>query len=289
MPIKMTLEPEVKTFDLRKLDEAEVEKSYRENGYAVVDRVLSSEELEEIRRDFMKINRGDYPCEGIDPVDWDPDDKRLLARHVYMGMPHVLSNTIHRFVTHPGLLRVLDLVVGAFVPFWDGGYNCVQTMFVSKGPYGKGSPWHQDEHPIPTRDRSLTGVWIPTEDVDSESGCLWIVPDSHKSGIIYDRHPHDEPDIDFQPIARGFDESTAIPLPMKAGSVIFFSGYLLHSARKSSSDAYRPVLTLHYTSATTLLTWKGERNYRGVIPIKGVDPYAEEGYTTPTPWAHLAR
>jgi hypothetical protein len=27
--------------------------------------------------------------------------------------------------------------------------------------------------------------------------------------------------------------------------------------------------------------WGGERNYRGVVPVQGEDPFAAEGYTTP--------
>ena len=44
-------------------------------------------------------------------------------------------------------------------------------MFVTKGPGGNGSPWHQDEQPIPTRDRWLTGVWIALADTTKDNGC----------------------------------------------------------------------------------------------------------------------
>ncbi len=270
-------------------DKAKLTESYRENGFVLVNGTMSPQELTEIDHDLKKINRGDYDTDAIEPVDWPLDDDRLLGRHMYIGMPHVLSDTIARFINHPKLVSVLDHIVGAFVPFWDGGYKCIQTMFVSKGPNGKGSPWHQDEHPIPTRDRSLTGVWIPTTDVEVENGCLWIVPDSHKSGVIYDRFDHNNPDVDHKAEARGFDDSGAIPLPMKAGDVLFFSGYLLHSSKPNRrTGTYRPSLTLHYTSATTILSWHGEWNYTGGIPIRGKDPYAENGYSVPAPWANTA-
>ena len=82
--------------------------------------MISSEERSEIETDLMKINRGDYDREYIEPVNWASDDKRLLARHSYIGMPHVYSPIIERYVKHPGLCQILDHVVGAFVPFWDG-------------------------------------------------------------------------------------------------------------------------------------------------------------------------
>ena len=88
-------------------------------------------------------------------------------------------------------------------------------------------------------------------------------------------------------IARGFDASTEAPIEMRAGSVLFFNGYLLHSSKRNVTPRNRPALTMHYCSAGTILTWKEQRNYRGITPVKGTDPYAEEGYTTPETWAVL--
>ena len=28
----------------------------------------------------------------------------------------------------------------------------------------------------------------------------------------------------------------------------------------------------------------GERNFRGIVQVRGEDPYADLGYTTPRPW-----
>ena len=112
----------------------------------------------------------------------------------------------------------------------------MQTMFVTKKPGGNSSPWHQDEHPIPTRDRSLTGVWIPLSDVTVDKGCLWIVPGSHRSGVIYQRYKHNLPDVDSMPIARGFDDTSAIPIEMQAESVLFFPATCCIVPRKTSAQ-----------------------------------------------------
>jgi hypothetical protein len=274
-------------FHLSSVMDSGLTEFYVKNGFVLVDQLITVEEQEEIRTDLAKINRGCYDSSPIEPVDWALDDQRLLGRYMYIGQPHVYSPTIRQYITHPGLCRFLDLVVGATVPFWNGAYKCVQTMFVTKKPGGNGSPWHQDEHPIPTRDRSLTGVWIALSDATINSGCLWIIPNSHQSGVIYERYVHNLPDVDSMTIARGFDDSSAVPIEMSTGSVLFFSGYLLHSSKKNYSGFHRPALTIHYCSGNTLLPWQGERNYRGVIPIKGEDPYELEGYVTPSPWSKV--
>lgn len=57
----------------------------------------------------------------------------------------------------------------------------------------KGQPWHQDEYYIPTRDRSLTGVWTAVEDATIENGCLWAIPKSHQKGTIFPTIKHNDP------------------------------------------------------------------------------------------------
>ena len=260
---------------------SELAKYYIENGFVLVEGLITQQERTEIRGELVKINRGELPNESVLPLEEPESDETSLTSYMYIGEPHVSSPAISSYIRHPGMTAVLGTIVGAHIPYWDGAYKCVQTMAVSKKPGGNGSPWHQDEHPIPTRDRSLTGIWIPLEDTTVENGCLWIIPNSHRSGVIYDRFAHDLPDVDSMSVARGFDDATQIPIEMKAGSVLFFNGYLLHSSKKNVSTSHRPALTMHYCTASSLFAWKEQRNYRGVISVEGADPYAEEGYTTP--------
>ena len=217
-------------------DRQKLVRSYRNDGFVLVDDVLAGGECDQIVAELKRINRGDFAAAAVEPVDRPREEQRLLGRYMYLGEPHAYSGVIRSYIDHAGLCRVLDGVVGAYVPFWDGAYKCVQTMFVTKPPGGNGSPWHQDEQPIPTRDRSLTGVWIALADTTVDNGCLWILPDSHRSGVIYHRFPHNLPGVDSMPIARGFDEGGAVPVEMAKGSVLFFSGYLLHSSKQNRSE-----------------------------------------------------
>ena len=203
---------------------------------------------------------------------------------MYIGDPHTYSPIIYQYIFHKNITKVLDHIAGVNVTFWDGSYKCVQTMFVNKPPGGNGSPWHQDESAIITRDRSLVGVWKALTETNKKNGCLWIIPNSHKSGILYKRFEHNEPNVDSMPIARGFDISKAIPLKMEPLSVLLFSGYLLHNSRKNISKEHRPSLTLHYCNSSSYMPWKGVDNYRGVVQIKGKDPYKSDGYIIPEPW-----
>ena len=260
--------------------------SYVKDGYLMVPDVVSPEECDEIKDEMLRIFRGEYDCAAIPHINETATETEILDRIMCVGEPHAISPLIRKYVEHPKVCAILQEIVGAHIPFWDGGVKCMQSMMLGKVPGHTGNPWHQDEHPIPTRDRSLVGAWIPLDDATVENGCIWVLPNSHRSGVIYDRFPHDKRDeFDSCHEAKGFDDSDEIPIEMTAGSVLFFNGYLLHRSKKNRSHNYRRVLVSHYCSTATWLSWKGQRNYRGVFVVAGDDPYADEGYVTPSAWA----
>src|SRR4030066_167370 len=67
-------------------------------------------------------------------------------------------------LTHAGVVAALGAAVGPNV-------KCMQSMLFIKGPGKPGQEWHQDEFFIPTRDRSLCGVWIALDDATTLNGC----------------------------------------------------------------------------------------------------------------------
>ncbi|MDE0229329.1 MAG: hypothetical protein OXJ62_10820, partial [Spirochaetaceae bacterium] len=132
-------------FDPAQASSHELRRSYVESGYVLVTDLVEESDRAEITHELRRINRGDYshsPTERvtwrdrIEPVDWPEDDERLIGRHMYLGQPHAYSAVIRGAMIHSGICRVLDHVVGAYVPFWNGAYKCMQSMFVVKPPGG---------------------------------------------------------------------------------------------------------------------------------------------------------
>ena len=60
-------------------------RSYIENGFVLVEDLISKEEREEIRTELIKINRGDYPCASITPEENYLTDDDLLTRYMYIA------------------------------------------------------------------------------------------------------------------------------------------------------------------------------------------------------------
>jgi hypothetical protein len=69
--------------------------------------------------------------------------EELLGRYMYIFQPHAASELVRAWMVDQRLRGVLGSIVGAHLPGWDGGYKCMQSMFVLRKPGAPGSPWHQ--------------------------------------------------------------------------------------------------------------------------------------------------
>ena len=272
----------------RPLSDAQVQ-SFVNDGFLAIPDMVGAAEVEELRRDTVRIARGEYPCDTIQPASEGLSDDDVLRTILCIHQPHYISAIMERYARHPLVCGALSQITAAHLPFWDGSVKCMQTMLFVKPPDFQGQAWHQDEIYIPTRDRSLIGAWIALDDANIENGCLWVLPGSHRTGYLYPQRKHGNADeFDFAPESYGFDESAEMPVEVKTGTVVFFNGYLLHRSRRNRSSVYRRVLVSHYCNAWSLLPWslkEGETvataDRRCILPVSGTDPYAWKGYDNP--------
>jgi phytanoyl-CoA hydroxylase len=253
---------------------------YRQNGYLVVPDLFTPAEMQELKMETARIFRGERgPVEGLLEVAPHMTDADVLRKYLAIHFPHKLSPMIEGSLSHPGIVAVLTRIIGPNV-------KCMQSMLFVKGPGKPGQSWHQDEYYIPTRDRSLGAAWIAIDDATIENGCLWIIPGSHQSGIIMRRIPGRNPEFaeaDTLDIS-AYGEDRCVPVDVKAGSVVFFHGYVLHSSRRNkTADCFRMALVNHYMSAESLLPWDQDGklsptdDLRDIVMVAGTDPYAWKG------------
>ena len=263
--------------------------SYIDSGYLAVPGLVTSAEVDELRADVLKLARGGYPCESLNPLPADIDDEEALFRILCIHQPHHISPVMKKYVKHPKICGALSQLAAAHLPHWDGSVKCMQSMAFVKPPGFQGQAWHQDEIYIPTRDRSMTGAWIALDDATEENGCLRVIPGSHRCGYLWPQRAHANPDeFDSTLESYGFDEAGEIAVEVERGTLVFFNGYLLHRSLRNRSDRPRRALVNHYCNAWSLLPWglkEGERpasaDHRCIVPVSGVDPYKWKGYGEP--------
>ncbi|MEH0985552.1 phytanoyl-CoA dioxygenase family protein [Micromonospora sp. CPCC 205556] len=257
---------------------------FHTDGYVVLPDALDAAEVRRLRHEALRICRGERgPVPGLRPADPLDSDEEVIRRHACVHFPHKLSRPMHEMLAHPAIVPVLTAVVGPNV-------KAMQSMLFTKGEGRPGQAWHQDEFFIPTRDRSLTAAWIALDDATVDNGCLWVLPGSHRPGVIYPDREHDDARFDCTREAYDFPfrDEDAVPVPVAAGSIVFFNGYLLHrSLPNRSPRGLRRALVNHYMSAESLLPWFvppagthiGKWDYRDVVMVAGRDPYAHKGYS----------
>jgi ectoine hydroxylase-related dioxygenase (phytanoyl-CoA dioxygenase family) len=250
---------------------------YKEYGYLIAPAMLSSEEINELKKETAAIFRGERGyVDGMLTVEANESDSEVLKKYVAIHFPHKISKIIHAFLFQQRIVDVLVNIVGPNV-------KCMQSMLFVKGPGKAGQAWHQDEFYIPTRDKSLVGAWIAIDDATVDNGCLWIIPG--RPGWMMKRVPNGSNEYaDVDTIDVTAYKGEAIPVEVKSGSVVFFNGYTLHSSqRNKTTDCFRTALVNHYMSAESMLPWDQDgklpstEDLRDIVLIAGKDPYEWKG------------
>ena len=253
---------------------------YRRDGYLVLPRLFGRKEIAALCAEVTAIGRGERGgVRGLTQDAAELDEHEVRTRYLCIHHPHKISSRMKNALFHPEVVTALGAVIGPNV-------KCMQSMLFIKGPGKPGQPWHQDEFFIPTRDRSLCGVWIALDDATIANGCLWVLPGSHRLGVLYPTRPLAAPGFDGSPAAYDFpwQDGDSRPVEIAAGGVVLFNGYLLHrSLPNTTSDCFRRALVFHCMSAESLLPWDDEGrmphtdDMRDVFMVRGADPYAHKG------------
>lgn len=256
---------------------------YREQGYVVLDGLLSAPEVSALNSEAVRVCRGDLgEVQGnFKRAAESQSDDEVLHQYLCIHNPHKSSQLMLDTMRHPAVTSVLTELIGPNV-------KAMQSMLFIKAEGKPGQAWHQDEYFIPTRDRSLAGFWIALDDATVENGCLWVLPGSHRRGVIYPDREHDDPrfDCSIEAFSFPYSDDDAVPVELPAGSAVVFNGYLLHRSLPNQSRRYRRALVHHYMSAESLLPWRrppegvhmAKADYRDVVIVAGTDPYAWKGY-----------
>lgn len=242
--------------------------SYLRNGYLVVRSLVSKDEVEELQGHAKDLLYGRVSVPGVEPPPPQATEEQLLQRYTRIHMLHRNHEPSERFMLHPRILDVLEVLIGPDV-------LALQTMLFFNPPGKGGQGWHQDSFYITTYPDTLIGSWLALDRADEENGCLWVAPGSntepiypskdsqsgfvHSDGAFGDLHPvenvsHLDDDVNtLSPVARKY---RWIPVPVDPGDVIYFHPHMLHrSWPNRSAGRWRRAFVSHYCNARSWVPW----------------------------------
>jgi phytanoyl-CoA hydroxylase len=211
---------------------------WHENGHLAVDNVIPQDLIQQQRQ------RLDYWVDNFSTPQAQP-----LNLAFEPGVPpssksvrkiHFLENHEESFHKHAFHLNMLDLVeqlIGR--PF--GLYET--QAFLKPPEIGSPKPPHQDNaYFMVTPADSVITCWGAVDDATLENGCMQYYPGSHKAGMIKHEWIKDTP----HQVPVGYDLSRPLPVPIKAGGIIFHHSLALHMSLANTSQHARRAFACHY-------------------------------------------
>lgn len=129
-------------------------------------------------------------------------------------------------------------------------------------------------------------VWIALEDATIANGGPMVLPGCHRPSILWPMRRHNDPDLDRAQQAHGFpkDPAQALALEIRAGSAVFFDGYLLHGSYPNrTADGFGRALLYVYCSAHSTMAFDptsdqpSANDCRDIVMVAGADPSAGKG------------
>lgn len=146
-----------------------------------------------------------------------------------------------------------------------------QSMYIFKQPgIGGEVRWHQDATYFETDPVSVTTFWFALEDATLENGCMWAEPGGHRTPMR-ERFVREGDQVRVEKLdsTPWPDDSTAIPLEVKAGSLVCFHGLLPHYSAPNRSAVSRHAYTLHVTDGTTNYSPQNWIQRDASFPVRG--------------------
>ena len=207
------------------ISDAQLEQ-FREEGYFLTEPMWPEDELAPVRGEFERLH-----AERIAAFEASGDRTQAeLARfRPFIGAAHTRSEVLKAFIKSPIYLEACARLIG---PDADLYYNQIVIKPPEKGRH---FGWHQDSGYVVTEPLEYITCWTAVTRSFIENGCIWLIPGSHKRGLI----DHTRNEADSSTDATLENEDGAIPAEMQPGQVAVFSSLTLHKSGANTSSEPR--------------------------------------------------
>lgn len=226
---------------------------YEENGYIVVKKLYSPEELKVYYDRFQEICEGKVKVPGmtimrdvsIAKSEYMPGQKAITKIQEYQN-----DDVLFQYAQNKDMLKYVEPIVGENIA-------AMHTMLINKPPdpgtKSSRHPLHQDLHYFPFRpaDR-ICASWTAMEHVHRGNGCLVVIPGTHKPGKLrVHKYPDWEGGVNkFYHGIQDYDPNEKLLyLEMEAGDTVFFHPLLVHGSGTNTTKGFRKAISCHFASS----------------------------------------
>jgi non-heme Fe2+,alpha-ketoglutarate-dependent halogenase len=151
----------------------------------------------------------------------------------YAAMTHLYFRWACELAMRPAILDAVENILGRDLII-------ASTLILCKYPRDPAyASWHQDHNYGSSMASTSVSAWVALSESDSESGCLRVIPGSHRRGAL----PHTETVARNNLFNLGqvleVDEALALNVSLRPGEMSLHQGDLIHGSAPNSSETKR--------------------------------------------------
>lgn len=184
----------------------------------------------------------------------------------YFAKTYTMMRWVYDVAINKTMLNFVEDIIGKNILL----YN---ATFIIKEPKSKTHvSWHQDlTYWGFSNNEKQVSAWIALSDTNDHSGCMKMIPGSHKKGIFEHQSTNDSNNV----LSRGqtvtnVDIDKSISCPLYPGEASFHHGLTLHASQPNNSNDRRIGLNLQFIT-TDMKQLKS--NNDSALLVRGEDIY----------------
>ncbi|HET9623353.1 MAG TPA: phytanoyl-CoA dioxygenase family protein [Kofleriaceae bacterium] len=172
-------------------------------------------------------------------------EARRPGRATWIGQPHLAERWAWELALEPAIVDVVASLLGPEVLVF-------ATLILTKPPRDPAIvTWHQDGGATGFNRAPSVSAWIALRDSQPESGCMRVIPGSHRSPalpyaqsqVAHHLLPYNRPEITVE-----VDEAAAVDVALRAGEMSLHHADIVHGSRENHSAAARTGFIVRYVT-----------------------------------------
>jgi len=174
---------------------------------------------------------------------------------------HLVLKCMDEVAFHPEIVNAVEDLLGPDLLLWGS------VLFIKEPRTTAFVSWHQDATYMALEPHDFVTPWLALTPRNAESGCMRVIPGSHKSAI----KPHQDTFVEDNILTRGqnineVDDSQAIDIVLRPGQMSMHHPRLVHSSKPNLSNHRRIGVALQ-SYMTSAVSQTGFPGY--ALPVRG--------------------
>jgi ectoine hydroxylase-related dioxygenase (phytanoyl-CoA dioxygenase family) len=206
-----------------------------EDGFFLLENVFSAEDMDRLAGAIEQQQR-----RHAEALAASGETVGISNAKIITFTDHLAENDeeIMAFCKRPELIDITT-------PFLGPDFDLYWNQSVYKMPEGfKEFPWHQDDGYTAVTPSPYLTLWVALNDATVENGCIWVLPGSHKRGLL----PHEQTPLGLA-CHSATDPDQGIPVPVSKGSIAVFWSLTVHKSGPNISNGVRKGYIIQYSQA----------------------------------------